>query len=122
TGLSRGAIRRTKLLIDLPGKYKEQILTELNKPKAQQRLTEDLFIEIERALKTVETYMPGVIQDKDDVRDTLINKYKNGVIQNIVQLRKIPKIARAEAMEEDKEKARLALTHLFEPNQYSIEA
>lgn len=121
TGLSRSVIRRSKLLIDLPQKYKDQILTELNKPKAQQKLTEDLFIEMERALKTVDTYMPGVIKNKDAVRDVLVSKYRNGLIPNIVQLRKIPKIARAEAVEEDKDQARAVLQQLFDSNQYSIE-
>jgi ParB/RepB/Spo0J family partition protein len=121
TGLSRSVIRRSKLLIELPEKYKDQILTELNKPKAQQKLTEDLFIEMERALKTVETYMPGIITNKNAVRDTLIAKYRNGLIPNIVQLRKIPKIARAEAVKEDKDQARSVLQKLFERNQYSIE-
>ncbi len=121
TGLSRSVIRRSKLLMNLPKKYKDQILAELNKPKSQQKLTEDLFIEMERALRTVETYMPGLIKNKDRVRDTLISKYKKGLIPNIVFLRKIPKIARAEAVEVDKDKARSVLQRLFEPNEYSIE-
>ena len=53
TGLARSVIRRSKLLIDLPNQYKDMILSELNKPKSKQKLTEDLFIELERALKTV---------------------------------------------------------------------
>jgi len=121
TGLSRSVIRRSKLLIDLPEKYKNQILTELEKPKSQQKLTEDLFIEMERALRTVETYMPGVIENKNRVRDTLISKYKKGLIPNIVDLRKIPKIARAEAVEVDEASARSVLQMLFETNDYSIE-
>jgi ParB family transcriptional regulator, chromosome partitioning protein len=121
TGLSRSVIRRSKLLINLPEKYKDQILAELNKPKSQQKLTEDLFIEMERALKTVETYMPGVIKNKDRVRDILISKYKKGLIPNIVYLRKIPKIARAASVEGDEDKARSVLERLFQSNEYSIE-
>jgi ParB family chromosome partitioning protein len=121
TGLSRSVIRRSKLLIDLPQKYKEMILGELRKPKSQQKLTEDLFIEMERALKVVERYMPGVIEDKNQVRDTLIRKYQADLIPNIVHLRKIPKIARAEAVEVDNATARDVLARLFKANDYSIE-
>jgi ParB family chromosome partitioning protein len=120
-GVSRSVIRRSKLLIDLPEKYKDQILTELKKPKSQQKLTEDLFIEMERSLRTVERYLPGLITNKDRVRDVLISKYRNGVIPNITQLRKIPKIARAQTVEEDEEQAKVVLRRLFESNEYSVD-
>ncbi len=121
TGLKRSVIRRSKLLIDLPESYKEMILSELNKPKSQQRLTEDLFIEMERALKTVDSYMPGLIEDKNEVRNVLIEKYEHELIPNIVHLRQIPKIARAESVEVDQTKAREVLRKLFQPNEYSID-
>lgn len=121
TGLSRGVIRRCKLLIDLPENYKNEILNELNRPKPQQRITEDFFIEMERALKTVERAMPDVIDNKDVARRILIDKYKSGVISNIIQFRKIPKIARAEHVDVDKKKAKYVLKKLFQQNTYSIE-
>ena len=66
TGLSRGVIRRCKLLVDLPDKYKDQIRKDLNKPKAEaHKLTEDFFIEMERSLKTVQRALPATIDDKD---------------------------------------------------------
>jgi len=107
--------------MELPDHYKQQILTELNKPKRQQRLTEDFFIEMERSLKTVDRAMPGLIVHKDKVRDVLINKYTGGVISNITHFRNLSKIARAERVEADRGAARLALKKVFEPNKYSIE-
>lgn len=121
TGLTRGIIRRCKLLIDLPAEYRSELLSELNLPKAKQKISEDLFIEIERALKTVERAMPDVIKEKDSVRRVLIDKYKSGVIQNIVQFRMIPKIARAKKLDVDNRKAERVLSKLLEANQYSIE-
>jgi ParB/RepB/Spo0J family partition protein len=121
TGLNRSTIRRCKLLMDLPEKYKSQILEELNLPKAHQKLTEDLFIEMERALKTVERAMPGVIHDKDRVREILIKKHKSGVIKNRIHFRNISKIARAEKVGYDPVKAARELVRLFQDNQYSIE-
>src|ERR1700683_590073 len=58
TSLKRSTIRRCKLLMDLPEHYIDDILTELKKPKNEQKLTEDFFIEMERGLKTVERAMP----------------------------------------------------------------
>jgi ParB family transcriptional regulator, chromosome partitioning protein len=122
TGLSRGAIRRCRLIIELPEKYKDDILEELNKPKPQQKLTEDFFIEMERALKTVGRAMPGVIDHRDRVRRVLIHKYKTGVIENRVHFRFLAKIARAERVQADKTVARAALRRVFQRNEYSIAA
>ena len=121
TGVSRSTIRRCKLLMELPQKYKDQILEELNKPKAKQKITEDLFIEMERALTTVKRAMPNVIPDKDAARRVLLKKYKDGVINNRVRLRDIAKIARAERVGSDSDLAAKELRRLFSDNTYSIE-
>ena len=120
TGLARGQIRRCKLLIDLPQKYKEMLLEELKQPKPKQRLSEDLFIEIERALKTVGRVMPSVLRDKDSAREILIAKYKGGVIGNIVDLRKVATIARAEQVGADGAAAEKAIRRLVTDPTYSI--
>jgi hypothetical protein len=122
TGLARGVIRRCRLLIELPDTYKDDILDELKKPKSEQKLTEDLFIEMERALTTVQRALPEVIDDKDRVRRVLIKKYKSGVIDNRVHFRNVAKIARAERVSVDRTLAVSALTRLFQTNDYSIDA
>ena len=121
TGLSRSVIRRSKLLFELPQEFKDLILKELNKPKPLQKLTEDLFIEMERALKTVERAIPDLIDRKNRIRRVLIDKYRRGVISNIVQFRQVAKIARAERVEADPKKAERVLHKLFDDNDYSIE-
>jgi ParB family chromosome partitioning protein len=121
TGLKIAVIRRCKLLIDLPQSYKDTILEELRKPKPRQKLTEDFFIEMERALKTVERAMPEVVARKDEARRALIKKYQAGVIQNIVHFRQVAKIARAERVSGNKQQARDALVKLFNDNSYSID-
>jgi ParB family chromosome partitioning protein len=121
TGLGRGVIRRCRYLLGLPQEYRDQILVELKKPKAQQKLTEDFFIEMERALRTVERAMPEVIDDKDRIRRTLIRKFEADVIPNRVHFRKMGKIARAQAVDADENEAASALTKLFTDNKYGIE-
>lgn len=121
TGLKRAIIRRSKLLMNLPDRYKDQILSELEKPKPQQRLTEDLFIELERALTTVERSVPEVIPKRDTVRRTLLRKFQRKVIKNRVLFRQVARIARAERVGVDRDVAIGELTKLFEDNDYTIE-
>jgi ParB family chromosome partitioning protein len=120
TGLTLGQIRRCKLLIDLPEKYKEELNEELKKPKALQQLSEDFFIEMERSLKTVHKTMPEIISNPDKVRNVLIDKYRKEILENIVDFRLVSKIARAENVESDQGKARKTLQKLFEKNSYTI--
>jgi ParB/RepB/Spo0J family partition protein len=121
TGLTRSMIRRCKLLMELPEMYREQLLEELHKPKPQQKLTEDFFIEMERALKTCERAMPGLINNKNKARDIIIKKYRSGVIKDIVDLRLLPRIAKAEKVKADVDLAEESLQRVFTSNDYSIE-
>jgi len=120
TGLSRGLIRRCKLLMDMPDRFKDLLMEELGKPVAQQKLSEDFFIEMEKALKSARNAMPMAIQDVDEVRNVLLQKYRDGVIRNVLDLRKIPKIARASKVDADPKQARAALKSLFTPNDVSV--
>jgi hypothetical protein len=120
TGLSRGVIRRCRMLMDLPDKYKNLLLDELKKPKSKQLLSEDLFIEMEKSLKTVTRAMPDVVQNKDRARDVLLKKYKDKVIDNIVDFRMVAKIARANTVGVSTERAEKAIRRLLEDPKYSI--
>jgi ParB/RepB/Spo0J family partition protein len=121
TGLKRSVIRRSRLLAELPDKYKDAMLDELQKPKPEQKLTEDLFIEMERALTTVERAIPDAIDNRDRVRKVLLSKYESGVIPNRVHFRNIAKIARAERVAVSTRAASHALKKLFTANSYSID-
>lgn len=121
TGLSRSTLRRCKLLIDLPDEYRDQMLMELKKPKPQQKLTEDFFIEMERALTTVSRRMPAAMPNRNRVRRVLIDKYREGVIKNRTDFRYLAKIARATKVEADAAKAERVLEKVFSNNSYSLE-
>ena len=95
TGLTRGQIRRCRLLLDLPERFKEMLLQELELPKPQQKLSEDLFIEMERSLKTVTNRLPDYSEKIDDIRDALITKFRDGVIPAVTDFRQLSKIATA---------------------------
>lgn len=120
TGLKIGVIRRARYLLALPEKYHKIILRELTKRKSKQVFTEDFFIEMERALTTVERAMPDVLSKRDAVRGVLIKKFRDKVIDNRVHFRQIAKIARAENVHSDPDAAKRALRKLFSKNSYSI--
>lgn len=121
TGLNRSTIRRCKLLIELPDKYKESIRKELEIPKSKQKLTEDFFIEMESSLKTVRRNFPDLVVNIDNVRDNLISKYRNGIIKNLVDFRQIGKLATAPRNVNYEESNSIkALDKIFANNQLSI--
>lgn len=95
TGMTRGVIRRCKLIIALPQRFKDLIKIELEKPKREQVFSEDFFLEMEQSLRTVERNYPHTISDINVVRDVLIKKYKEKVINNVTDFRKLTKIATA---------------------------
>jgi ParB family transcriptional regulator, chromosome partitioning protein len=114
TGLTRGQIRRCRLLLDLPERYKKLLLRELELPKHKQKLSEDLFIEMERALKTVATRLPDVLPNVNAARDVLIEKYRIGVIHNVVDFRMLSKMATAiQGLGIDESTARRALKRVL---------
>lgn len=95
TGLTQGQLRRCKDILGLPEKYKNILADELKLPKQRQDLSEDFFIEMERALRSVEIHFPDTILDKNGVRDTLIEKYRAKNITNVIEFRKLAKMATA---------------------------
>jgi ParB family transcriptional regulator, chromosome partitioning protein len=121
TGLRQGMIRRCKMLMQLPQEYLDMLRGELSKPKSKQKLSEDFFFEMERSIRAVENNMPSLISDKNIVRDNLIKKYKNDVINNIVHFRQIGKIANAGNVDANIGRAHNAIRSLIEDNNYSIE-
>lgn len=123
TGLIISLVRRCKLLIALPENHKETILKELQKPKSVQKFTEDFFIEMEKALTTVERAMPEFVKKlgKEKMREVLITKYKDGTITSRIDFRQIAKIARSDRVSVDPAIAKNSLEKLFAVNNYSIE-
>ena len=118
TGLTPGQIRRCKFLLDLPAKYKELLQEELSLPKHLQKLSEDLFIEMERALKTVQHRVPSAVTNINSARDALIKKFRDGTIGNITDFRKLSKIATSISNIGVKESsARAAISEILNPRE-----
>lgn len=95
TGLTRGQIRRCRFLLDLPERFKDMLLQELELPKSHQKLSEDFFIEMERSLKTITRRLPQYDPKLNEIRDTLIDKYRKQTIKAVTDFRQMAKIATA---------------------------
>jgi ParB/RepB/Spo0J family partition protein len=116
TGLTRGQIRRCRLLVDLPSHYRKILEKELALPKQLQTLSEDYFIEMERALKTVNKRVPTAVPNINKARDALIEKFRAGSIKNITDFRMLSKIATSISnVGVEEKKAETALEKIFDP-------
>lgn len=121
TGMTRGVIRRCKLIIALPQRFKDLIRVELEKPKKDQFYSEDFFLEMEQSLRAVNRNYPYLLTDIDFVRDILIKKYLNKIINNVTDFRKLTKIATAHKnLAFSQNRSEEAIQSIFEDNSIGI--
>jgi len=122
TGVPLPSVRRALDLLDLPAKYQRMLLKEAEKPRAEQRIKADLFIEIYKSLHAIEKHAPEVMESvtKPGYIDSMVRKYVSGVIDNVVAFREVSKIARAELAGVSKKQAIPALIRLAKSRKYSI--
>lgn len=107
TGVPMSSVKRCFELLDLPEKYQAMLIREAEKPKSQQKVTADLFLEINKSYKTLEKYTPEVVEETphDDFLDAMFQKYSTGVVKSVTEFRQLSKIARAERAGGDREEA-----------------
>lgn len=98
TGVPLPTVSRALELLELPKKYRDLLLEEAEKPKEDQTVTPDLFIELNKSKRVVQRYVPKVFEKitEEEYVDAMVSKYRAGVIDNVVHFRDISKIARAE--------------------------
>ena len=109
-------------LLEMPKKYQSMLLAEAEKPRGEQRIKPDLFIEIYKSYSTMTRYVPEVTEEirKSDYVEAMVEKYLDGVITNVVSFREVSKIARAERAGVDRKRAVPVLLRLVNRPKYSI--
>lgn len=122
TGVRLPTVKRCIELLELPKHYRDVLMEEAQKPKGEQRITADLFIEINKAYNVVEKYVPEALEkfDKPEFVDSMVNKYLSGTVGNVTAFRDLSKLARAELAGADREDAIGAITKLVRQKDYSV--
>lgn len=123
TGVRLATVRRALELLELPKKYQTMLLKEAAKPRDQQRIKVDLFVEIYKSMHAVERHLPEVMAtvSKAEYVDTFVKKYVDGVVNNVVSFRNVSKIARGGLAGADKKRAATAVGRLLKDDKYSID-
>lgn len=119
--LSRGEIRRYRNILALPSKYKDELLSELELPRAKQVLTVDHVLESTRAAEAL--WQRDIIDDDeyDDLIDASIEKFRAKTIQSTVDPRLLVRVARAVERDElDLKSARKVSLKLINNPKYTI--
>lgn len=122
TGVRLPTVKRCLELLDLPKKYRDMLMAEAEKPKSEQTITADLFIEINKSFNVIERYVPQAVpkDGKGAFVDAMVNKYKTGGIKGVTDFRDLSKLARAELAGVERQDAVTAIKHLISKPSYSI--
>ena len=123
TGVTTATIARCDELLALPKKYQEIIWKELEKPKGEQKFTEDLFLEIRKSIKAIENYLPELLNEfpPNKILDVFYKKYEQGIEVNRVRFRDISKIARGQLVGIPRTKCLATIKRYLKDFDYSIE-
>lgn len=123
TGLPITQVNRAFELLELPEKYRKMLIAEAEKPRDQQKVKADLFVELNKSKRVIQSYASGVFErvSEDEYVEAMLQKYLDGVVRNVVHFRDISKIARAERVGGDTKQVVPELVRLVEDKTYRIE-
>ena len=123
TGISKAMVRNCLELLELPKKYRDLLVSEAEKPRNEQQITADLFIEINKSKRVIQKHAPEVFDavTPGQYVDRMVRKYRSGGAKSVTSFRSISKIARAERAGAARNKAIPILKDLVEDETYSIE-
>lgn len=120
--LTRGEVRRLKVLLGLPAHYRDELMAELEKPRSEQVLTVDHVLETTRGVAALRNRRIISADEEEPLRRAVIAKFRTKVIGNTVEPRKLARIARSVEREEiSKATARSVTARLATDPDYSIE-
>jgi ParB/RepB/Spo0J family partition protein len=123
TGVTLPTVSRALELLELPPRYRAMLLKEAEKPRDEQKITPDLFIEINKSRRVVASYAPEVFDEvtHGQYLDAMIDKYTSGVVKNVVRYRDVSKIARAERAGGDRRSAVPMIVKLVKDPELPVE-
>lgn len=120
--VSRGEVRRLKNLLRLPVEYRDELMAELKKPRAEQVITVDHVLETTKGASSLRKRGVVDAEGEDELRRAVLAKFRSRVEVNTVAPRQLARIARAVEREEvSVPVARHVVSKLVADDSYSIE-
>jgi len=119
TGFTVGSINRSKKLLRLPLKYLNVLKSELGKPKSEQVLTEDFFLEAGDAVSAIRRNQSELYDQygQTDLLDRLVERRTHGSLRSITDLRVVADLANYEKSKITKRESAKRLRQIIEdPN------
>lgn len=119
--LSRGEVRRYRNILNLPEIYKNELLSELELPRAKQILTVDHVLESARGADAL--LYQNVLNEEETkaLTGALISKFRTKTLSSTVEPRLLARIARAVSRDELKTKvARNVVLKIIENPSYTV--
>jgi ParB family chromosome partitioning protein len=120
--ITRGEVRRLKVLLTLPQEYRDELMQELEKPRPEQVLTVDHVLEATRGASALAKR--GIVdeQEEEDLRRAVVDKFKEGRLTNTVEPRLLARMARAVEREEITPRAaHRAAVRIIEDPEYTVQ-
>jgi ParB family transcriptional regulator, chromosome partitioning protein len=120
--ISRGEVRRLRQLLSLPEEYRDELMDELELPRSQQVLTVDHVLEATKGAAALRSREIIDLDEEDELRRAIVDKFKAGVETNTVEPRQLMRIGRAVDREQVSPRtARKLARRLIEQPEYTIQ-
>jgi hypothetical protein len=117
-----GEVRRLKKLLALPQEYRDELMDELKKPRSQQVISVDHVLEVTKAATSL---LKADLLDRtseDRFRRAMLDKFRNRILTNTVEPRKLARLSRAVRRGEvDQDRATTIVRRLTNDPKFSVQ-
>jgi len=119
--ITRGEVRRLKVLLTLPQEYRDELMEELEKPRPEQVLTVDHVLEATRGAAALAKRGILDTEEEEDLRRAVVDKFKDGRLTSTVEPRLLARMARAVEREEiTPQAAHQAAVRIIQDPEYTV--
>ena len=83
--MDRGEVRRNMRILGLPSTYQEELMRELEKPRAQQTLTVDNILEGVRGAKSLRKHEIISEREEEELSEAIVDKFRRKILTSTVE-------------------------------------